>query len=148
MANRLPRFESHIRPMMRRLDRDAMVAARAFDLWSYDDVRSRAERILKRLKKGVDGASGAMPPPTAGGPWPEEWVTLFERWMTLGFPTWLEPVFEPDETLHFVLHREPPAVPGDGSAAFSATIDFADDGVRTLLVVDANGSQRVDFSGV
>lgn len=181
MANRIPRFESHIRPMIRRLDRDAMVAARNFDLWSYDDVRNKADRILKRLTKGVAGASGAMPPPTAGGPWPEEWVALFERWIALGFPrlelasgaytvtrvsagiltltaaganpapgfeTWLEPVLEPTEPLHFVLYREPPGAPGAGSPSFSAAIDFGDTAIRTLLVVDANGQQRVDFAGV
>jgi hypothetical protein len=85
MANRIPRFESHIRPMIRRRDREAMLAVRGFDLWKFEDVKDLSDDILGRLKRGLEGTAGAMPPSDVGGPWPEEWVSLFERWMGAGF---------------------------------------------------------------
>jgi hypothetical protein len=50
-------------------DRDAMLSA--FDLWSYEDVRSHASAIAQAIK------AGKMP---CDGPWPGERVALFERW--------------------------------------------------------------------
>jgi hypothetical protein len=49
---------------------------------SYDQVKAQAARILSRLKNEDD----PMPPADEGGPWPQEWITLFERWITEGFP--------------------------------------------------------------
>ena len=43
----------------------------AFDLWSYDDVRSHAAGILDRLRQG------SMP---CDGAWPPERVEAFARW--------------------------------------------------------------------
>ncbi|MFJ1709000.1 hypothetical protein [Kitasatospora sp. NPDC088346] len=68
---RTPVFELHIRPMFRAIDKAHMEFA--FDLRDYDDVVANADAILAQLQKD-------MPPPETGGPWPEEWVTLFRRW--------------------------------------------------------------------
>jgi len=76
--NRVPRFELHIRPLMRLLDREHMLFK--FDLWNYDDVRANAPNIIAFL------AAGTMPPPPYGGPWPKEWIDLFQRWIDAGFP--------------------------------------------------------------
>ena len=47
----------------------------AFDLWSYDDVKSSAEGILARLEHG------SMP---CDGAWPAEQVDMFRRWVEGG----------------------------------------------------------------
>jgi hypothetical protein len=47
----------------------------AFDLFSYDEVRTNAEAILERVK------AGTMPCDEA---WPAEWVAVFERWTQTG----------------------------------------------------------------
>jgi hypothetical protein len=66
-------FGADIRPLFRESDRAAM--SRAFDLWSYDDVRSHGQAIAARLPEGT------MP---CDGPWPAERVTLFDRWLAGG----------------------------------------------------------------
>jgi len=48
----------------------------AFDLGSYDDVRSNAAAIARRT------AAGEMP---CDGRWPEERVRLFRAWIEGGF---------------------------------------------------------------
>ncbi|MFF4427417.1 hypothetical protein ACFY04_43065 [Streptomyces sp. NPDC001549] len=68
---RTPVFELHIRPMFRATDKAHM--GFAFDLWDYNDVVANADAILARLQSD-------MPPTATGGPWPEEWITLFQRW--------------------------------------------------------------------
>ena len=65
-----PRFETDIRPLFRERDRGAMV--RAFDLWSYEDVKANAESILASLR------SGSMP---CDGRWPEEQLEVLQRWV-------------------------------------------------------------------
>ena len=45
---RRPTFESAIKPLFRDSDRAAMLAV--FDLWSFDDVRANAERILAAVR--------------------------------------------------------------------------------------------------
>jgi len=67
------RFEKHIKPLFRTRDRQSMTFA--FDLWSYDDVRTHAEAILTRL------SNGSMP---CDGAWPAEKVDVFRRWMDTG----------------------------------------------------------------
>jgi hypothetical protein len=47
------------------------------DLWSYDEVRERAESILERLE------TGDMP---CDGRWSEEWVERLSQWMAEGMP--------------------------------------------------------------
>jgi hypothetical protein len=49
----------------------------AFDLWSYDDVSTHADAILRAV------ATGAMPCDTA---WPQEQVDLVRRWVEAGKP--------------------------------------------------------------
>ena len=73
---RTPIFELHILPMIRATDREHMRFA--FDLWDYDQLVQHAEVF-------ADRAAVDMPPADCGGPWPEEWVQLFRRWMTTGF---------------------------------------------------------------
>lgn len=66
-------FEADIKPLFRERDRGSMQFA--FDLWSYDDVRGHADRILARLRAGTMPCDGA---------WPQAQVDLFERWVEGG----------------------------------------------------------------
>jgi hypothetical protein len=66
-------FAKDIRPLFRTKDINSM--KKAFDLSSYDDVRSNAEAILGRV------AAGSMP---CDGPWPEAQVEIFRRWVADG----------------------------------------------------------------
>jgi hypothetical protein len=67
-------FARDIRPLFR--DRDVNAMARAFDLRSYDDVKSHAGAILDQLSEG------SMP---CDGAWPPEHVALFREWMDQGY---------------------------------------------------------------
>jgi truncated hemoglobin YjbI/uncharacterized Fe-S cluster protein YjdI len=67
------RYEKHIKPLFRAQDRQSMRFA--FDLWSYDDVRSHAEAILERVR------AGSMP---CDGAWPADKVDTFQRWVSTG----------------------------------------------------------------
>jgi hypothetical protein len=79
--NRPTSFALHIRPLFR--DQDISHMDFVFDLSAYADVRDNSQGILDRLR----GQSGdLMPPADDGGPWPDEWITLFERWMNEGCP--------------------------------------------------------------
>jgi CDGSH-type Zn-finger protein/truncated hemoglobin YjbI len=64
-------FAAHIKPLFRKKDRDSM--SFAFDLWSYEDVKTHAADILERL------SNGSMP---CDGAWPGERVDVFARWTT------------------------------------------------------------------
>jgi hypothetical protein len=66
-------FEHDIRPFFR--EKDARAMSFAFDLTSYDDVRSNAEAIYGRL------SAGTMPCDEA---WPEDRVRLFREWIDEG----------------------------------------------------------------
>jgi CDGSH-type Zn-finger protein/truncated hemoglobin YjbI len=68
-------FAAHIKSLFRRRDRQSM--SFAFDLWSYDDVKSRATAILARLRAGTMPCDGA---------WPAEKVEVFQRWVDSGTP--------------------------------------------------------------
>lgn len=70
-----PSFAADIKPLFRESDRTAM--RRAFDLWSYDDVVAHSQAIAARLK------DGSMP---CDGPWTNDRVALFERWLNEGSP--------------------------------------------------------------
>lgn len=70
-----PGFERDIQPLFRESDRESMDFA--FDLWDYQDVRTRAEEILERL------TDGSMP---CDGEWPEQQIALFRRWVEAGMP--------------------------------------------------------------
>ena len=63
-------FETHIKPMFRERDRQAMLSR--FDLWSFDDVSRHAEVILTRLQEGTMPCDGA---------WPPAQIDLFQRWV-------------------------------------------------------------------
>ena len=62
-------FEKDIKPLFRDKDRESM--SKAFDLWSYDDVRAHADAILSQV------AAGTMP---CDGAWPSDRVELFRQW--------------------------------------------------------------------
>jgi len=66
----VPTFDSDIKPLFRESDRDAMI--RAFDLWSFADVKANAEAILGAVR------SGSMP---CDMEWPEDRVELLQRWI-------------------------------------------------------------------
>lgn len=85
MAERSPVFELHIRPLFRLLDRQHMlrVTTPSLDLWNYDAVKANSAAILLRVK-GREGEA-MMPTKETGGPWPSEWVGLFDRWIQEGF---------------------------------------------------------------
>ena len=70
-----PGFERDIRPLFRARDVDAM--SFAFDLASYEDVRTNAEEIYQRL------ADGSMP---CDARWPPEQVERFRVWIDAGSP--------------------------------------------------------------
>jgi hypothetical protein len=72
-ANKAVGFATDIRPLFR--DKDVRSMARHFDLTSYEDVSTVADRILGRLR------SGSMP---CDGEWPTERVDLFEQWIRGG----------------------------------------------------------------
>ncbi|HYK27592.1 MAG TPA: ferritin-like domain-containing protein [Streptosporangiaceae bacterium] len=66
-------FDAHIKTLFRQQDRQSM--SFAFDLWSYDDVRTRAADILTRLQ------DGSMP---CDGAWPAAKVQVFRNWTETG----------------------------------------------------------------
>jgi hypothetical protein len=81
--DRRPIFELHIRPMFRLLDDVHMLRlplAKRVDLSSYDDVKAKHVAIRDFLK-----SPSPMPTKKTGGPWPQEWIDLFDRWIATGF---------------------------------------------------------------
>jgi hypothetical protein len=66
-------FAADIRPLFR--EKDVQSMARHFDLTSFEDVGTVADRILGRLR------AGSMP---CDGEWRPEQVDLFERWIETG----------------------------------------------------------------
>jgi hypothetical protein len=75
MSNRPTSYALHIRPLFSKGHSDCM--SYIFELDRYDDVRDNAELIYERL------ADKSMPMDETG-PWPDEWVTLFRRWIDEG----------------------------------------------------------------
>jgi hypothetical protein len=68
-ADEAVRFDDHIRPLFRPMDRNSMLFA--FDLWKQADVVTHREPILARLRAGTMPCDGA---------WPGEKIALFARW--------------------------------------------------------------------
>jgi hypothetical protein len=68
-------FEEDVRPMFREKDVAEMKDVADFDLSDYADVRDNAEAIYARLDDGT------MP---CDGPWPDDDVETFRRWMDQG----------------------------------------------------------------
>jgi hypothetical protein len=81
MANRPTSYRLHIRPLFTPTDIDHMNRL-GLDLASHDDVKNNSGAILDRLRD----AGNPMPPTADGGPWPDEWIALFERWIVEGHP--------------------------------------------------------------
>src|SRR5918995_4870558 len=69
----VPSFSTHIKPLFRTKDRQAMRFA--FDLWSLDDASQHADAILARLRAGTMPCDGA---------WPPDKIDAFERWIAAG----------------------------------------------------------------
>jgi hypothetical protein len=63
-------------------DEDIEHMSTFFDLASYDDNKSHAQVIIRRLK-GEGGARRMPPPPRP--PWPPENIQLYEQWVKDGF---------------------------------------------------------------
>ena len=76
MQAEAPSFERDIRPLFRSKDIESMSAA--FDLSSYEDVRSNADQIYQRL------ADGSMPCDAA---WPPDQLERFRGWIDAGTPS-------------------------------------------------------------
>jgi hypothetical protein len=66
-------FDQHIKNLFRGQDRQSMKFA--FDLWSYDDVKTHQAAILQQVRQG------SMP---CDGAWPADKVAVFERWTESG----------------------------------------------------------------
>lgn len=74
------RYETDIRPLF--TERDIQAMRRAFNLASYDDVKTHSVAIYDRIR-GIGGA--VMPPPPRGdGPWPQSRIDLFGKWIADG----------------------------------------------------------------
>jgi hypothetical protein len=52
------------------------------DLGTYEGVKEIALMILTRLRS----ADEPTPPQASDGPWPDEWIALFARWIAEGYP--------------------------------------------------------------
>ena len=68
-------FATDIRPLFRDTPDVDSMQRMGLDLSSYDDVKQQAIGIHSRLE------DGSMP---CDGPWPDEQVSLFKRWMDEG----------------------------------------------------------------
>ena len=81
MANNPPSYAKDIQPLFTDMDRQHMIAAGHFDLWKYEDVRTRAQGIYRAVQ------SGAMPPAKSepSAPWTPDKVSLFKAWMDGGY---------------------------------------------------------------
>jgi len=76
-------FKADIRPLF--TDRDILGMSPAFDLASYEEVKSHASAIYDRIR-GIGGALMPPPPPRGEGPWPQFRIELFGRWVDDGCP--------------------------------------------------------------
>ena len=79
---KLTSFETDIRPLF--TDRDIRGMSKAFDLASYNDVKTHASAIYDRIR-AIGGAVMPPPPPRGEGPWPQAWIDLFAKWMADGY---------------------------------------------------------------
>jgi hypothetical protein len=75
-------FQADIRPLFTEQDIHAM--SKAFNLGSYDDVKTHASAIYDRIR-GIDGAVMPPPPPRGEGPWPPSRIQIFAKWMADGY---------------------------------------------------------------
>ena len=75
-------FRAAILPLFTEHDIRAM--SKAFNLASYDDVKTHAAIIYDRIR-GIGGAVMPPPPPKGEGPWPQSRIELFAQWMADGY---------------------------------------------------------------
>jgi hypothetical protein len=75
-------FQDDILPLF--TERDIRAMSKAFNLSNYDDVKTHAAAIYDRIR-GIGGAVMPPPPPRGEGPWPQERIDLFGRWMEEGY---------------------------------------------------------------
>jgi hypothetical protein len=75
-------FRADIRPLF--TEKDIQGMSKAFNLASYDDVKSHAVKIYDRIR-GIGGAVMPPPPPRGEGPWPQSRIELFAKWMANGY---------------------------------------------------------------
>ena len=75
-------FERDIKPMFTAMDQDHMKQRGSrFDLWSYADVKRKAQNILARV------SNGSMPPPSSDEKrWTPEMVSKFQQWINEDYP--------------------------------------------------------------
>jgi hypothetical protein len=78
----LTSFAADIRPLF--TDRDIRAMSKAFNLASYDDVKTHANAIHDRIR-GIGGPVMPPPPPRGEGPWPQSQIELFSKWMADGY---------------------------------------------------------------
>jgi hypothetical protein len=78
----LTSYQSDIRPLFTELDIRSMI--KAFNLASYDDVKAHAAAIYDRIR-GIGGAVMPPPPPRGDGPWSQDRIELFAKWMADGY---------------------------------------------------------------
>lgn len=76
-------FATDIRPLFTQTDIDHMTWF--CDLSKYGDVKTNADRIVRRLK--AQGGPVMPPPPARGGdgPWSAEKIALFQSWIDGGY---------------------------------------------------------------
>lgn len=160
-----PRFELHVRPMFRAIDREHMKGR--FDLWSYDDVVHHCDAIISRIAVSAD-----MPTQSSGGPWPAGWIEVLRQWKDGGFKRlelgsgvysrsqqglktlivatgtfpaagcrgWFELESETTAARNYALFFDRPDQPAPGAAAqftIKERYDAAD--TRQVFIRDANG---------
>jgi hypothetical protein len=78
----LTSYQTDIRPLF--TERDIRAMSKAFNLASYDDAKAHAAAIYDRIR-GIGGNVMPPPPPRGEGPWPQDRIELFARWMADGY---------------------------------------------------------------
>jgi hypothetical protein len=73
-------FATDIRPLF--TERDIHAMSKAFNLASYDDVKTHSAAIFDR----IGGAVMPPPPPRGEGPWPQSKIDLFGKWIADSYP--------------------------------------------------------------
>jgi hypothetical protein len=73
---KLTSFREDIRPLF--TERDIRAMSKAFNLASYDDVKTHAAIIYDRIR-GIGGAVMPPPPPKGEGPWSQSRIELFAQ---------------------------------------------------------------------
>ena len=76
-------FGTDIRPLF--TERDIHAMSKAFNLASYDEVKTHSAAIFDRIR-GIGGAVMPPPPPRGEGHWPQSRIDLFGKWIADGCP--------------------------------------------------------------